>query len=284
MLNIPRLLFRRSLLLCGLCFSGCFLLGFVLFFPVDPWVGRAEQLAQSQGVLLDIKAPRLAFPLVLRAEEVTVGSPRLPHPPIVLSAVAVAPLWSSLVGANPGVDYRLDVFGGEISGQAFRQGAVSAFFSKLEFDEPLGAQLPLRLRGELRTGTFDGILPLAGRNRSRLDFEMSALELSGLQKFGSENDSLPIGTLTCAAGATGANVKITRLEVAGPMFNADGSGTLRLGRTPATSFVNLTLSLAPNAAFDPVLLELLKLVGEKQAAGGYRFHLRGPLNAVQLVK
>jgi len=284
MVKFLKALFRRSFLLCLVSFLCCFLLGLVLFFPLSSLKNRAEIMAQRYDIILNMKTPQLTFPLGLKSEEVNINHPRLSRPDLTLSSVMLFPLWSTLFGDNPGGTYSADVWQGEIRGQGFRNGQVTASFSNLTFDERLSPQLSLRLRGELKSGAFDGVLPLAGRNRSQLQFEMSDLQLTGLQKVGGQNDLLPIGRINCVATAVGSKINIAELDISGPALTGSGRGTLRLGQSPATSSANLILEVTPGADFDPVLLDMLRLVTTQGKDGKFRIHLRGALNAIKMVK
>lgn len=283
MVKVLNLLFRRSFFLCLIVFVCSFLLGIVVFFPLSSLKMRAEYMVQRYGLILAMEKPELAFPLGLKSESLTVKHQQISHPPVTLSSVAVHPLWSTLIGENPGLTFSMDGWQGKISGRTFLDGRSAISFTNLIFDEQLSPRLPMRLRGELEAGAVEGVLPLEGRNRSQLQFELNDLQLTGLQNLGGQDDTFPIGQLNCTADTVGSRIDIVSLDISGPAFAGSGRGTLRLGKSPATSSVNLILEVTPGADFDPILLDMLMLVTTKGENGQLRIHLRGPLNAIKLV-
>ncbi len=280
--SLPRQLFRHPVFLCLVSFCCCLLLGLLLFFPLAPFARQLEQLAQTKKLELKIDKPQLLFPLGLGATDVTLSHPQLLHPPFQFNDVALRPLWLSLAGSNPGVSFTLETFQGEISGSAYRDGKLQATLTNLHILEPLGPQLPLTLEGVLSNAEFDGTLPLAGKNQSRLQLELSELSLKGMQALGSSSDSLPLGRLNITAEAKGPLVQLNNLSATGPAFDLKGSGSLRLGRTPSGSSLNLNLVLTPKAGLDPMLKDLLSLTKKPQADGSYQLSLRGALAKLRL--
>lgn len=279
---IFRKLIRHPVFLCLTVFIGCFIIALLLFLPLDQLARQIEQQAKKQGYELQIDNPHLLFPLGLGAEQMELSHPRLAHPPVQLRAVSLQPLWLSLASNNPGLRFGFEAYLGKIDGSAYRDGRVEASFSQLQFQEPLGAQLPLGIEGTLVKGEFNGQLPLAGKNRSRLQLQLRDLRLTGMQTLGSSSDILQLGDLTCTAEANGPIIQISTLSNTGPGFDLTGSGNLRLGRTAATSRVNLKLLLTPKSAFDPTLKDMLSLLKKPQPNGSYQLNLSGALTNVRL--
>jgi type II secretion system protein N len=222
--------------------------------------------------------------LGVKVEEVAVGAPQFPHPPVRIQSLSVAPRWAALFGDNPGVSYRARAWHGTIDGVAYRDGSVAATLTDLRFDEPLGERLPLRLKGTLSSGSFDGVVPLQNKKRSQLRLEMDGLELAGLRSMGVEGDVVTLGKLDCLVDANGMTLTLKTFEIVGPELSASGSGFVRLGRRLERSLVNLTLDVKPGTGFDPFLLDMLKLGATAGNDGSYRIQLRGPLRSVQLVR
>lgn len=275
-------LLRHPAVLCLASFLVCFCLALLLFLPLDPFARQLEQLAQRQGVQLNIDGPQLRFPLGLGAEEVRISHPQLPHPPFALKAIDLRPLWLSLAGDNPGLDFKLEAFQGQVSGTAYRDGSLQTSLTGLQLTEPLGPQLPLTLLGVLTKGEFNGQLPPAGKNQSRLQLTLEDLRLTGLQKLGSAEDTLPLGQLSCTAEAKGPLIQVSNLTASGPALDLKGNGSLRLGRTAANSSLNLNLVLTPKDALDPVLKDLLSLLKKSQADGSFQLNLRGGLSNLRI--
>ena len=275
-------LLRHPVFLCLASFFLCFILALFLFLPLEPFARQLEQLVKKQGVQLQIDGPRLLFPLGLGADELEISHPKVDHPPFQLLEVDLRPLWLSLLGSNPGFDFELKAYQGDISGTAYRDGTVQLDLHKLQIDEPLGSQLPLTLEGVLVKGEFDGTLPLAGKNKSRLLLELDELRLKGMQNVGSSDDFLPLGRLSFTAEAKGPLVQISNLSSTGPAFDLKGSGSLRLGRIAANSSLNLNLVLTPKSGLDPALNDLLSLLKKPQADGSYQLSLRGGLSNLRI--
>jgi len=281
-LNHVGKLLRHPVFLCLASFAICFVLAFLLFFPLKPFARQLEQLAKKQGVELQITTPRILVPFGLGAKQLKLSHPAIEHAPFQLQNIDLRPLWLSLFGNNQGIRFELNALTGEIKGTAYRSGAVQLDLSKLQINEPLGEQLPLSLEGELRTGTFNGVLPLAGKNQSRLQLEFSQLRVIGMKNIGSSDDILQLGRLTCAAEAKGPLVQISNLSATGTAFDLKGSGTLRVGRTPANSSLNLSLVLTPKAGLDPMLKDLLSLTKKPQPDGSYQLSLRGAVSRLRI--
>lgn len=281
-INVFRKLTRRPVFLCLTVFLVCFILAFVFSLPLDQLARQVEQQAKKQGLELQIDNPQLRFPLGLGAEQLQVSHALLVHPPFQFQAVSLHPQWLSLISNNPGLRFDLEAYQGQINGSATRDGNVQATFSQLQFQEPLGSQLPLVLAGVLEEGEFAGQLPLAGKNRSRLQLKLNNLRLNGMQKIGSRSDILQLGTLTGTAESNGPVVQLSNFLITGPGFDLTGSGSLRLGRTAANSKLNLRLILTPKSALDPTLKDMLSLLKKPRPDGSYQLNLSGMLSSVRL--
>lgn len=274
--------FCHPLFLCSVSFLVCFCLGLLLSFPLAPYTRQLEQLARQQGLELQLAPPAITFPLGLKVDELAISHPQFPHPPLQFTDLALQPLWTTLTGDNPGVSFALKALQGQIEGSAFRSGKIELTLDGLTIAESLGPQLPLSLNGQLDKGEFNGTLPFEGKNQSRLQLDMSNLQLAGMQKIGASDDILPLGQLNCSMEATGKKLKITRLEIDGTALTLNGNGTLHLGRTPARSSVNLNLALTPQADLDPMLKDMLSLLQKPQADGSYQLRLLGTLENVRI--
>ncbi len=275
-------LFRHPVVFCIASFVTCFVLALVLFFPLKPFARQLEQLVEKQGVQLQIDSPKLHFPFGLGADKLIISHPKVQHPPFQLQNIDLRPLWLSLFGSNPGLSFGLNAYKGDISGTAFRDGKVQIDLRKLQINEPLGPKLPLTLEGVLANGTFDGTLPLAGKNQSRLQLELVDLRVLGMKSIGSSDDALLLGRINCTVEAKGPLVQISTLTATGPAFDLKGSGSLRLGRIAANSSLNLNLVLTPKEALDPMLKDLLSLVKKPESDGSYQLSLRGSLSRLRI--
>lgn len=272
---------RRPLLPCLLSFFCCYLLGLVLFFPVELIISKTAQQAEQQGLEVQIHAPEILFPPGLGIAQLTLQHPGFPHPPLELTEVELKPIWTSLFGLNPGIAYDLQVFSGTVQGNAFRNGAVEAKLGGLKINQQLGPQLPLQISGDLVDGEFYGNLPLQGKNPSKLSLTLDNLLISGMERIGSGNDQLQINSIYCEVRGSGSQFKITELTATGPALNLDATGTIRLGPSPQRSPVNLNLTITPQPALDPVLADLLSVLKKPQPDGSYQLRLFGTLANVR---
>ncbi|ORJ62539.1 type II secretion system protein GspN [Geothermobacter hydrogeniphilus] len=272
---------KRQVLLCLLCGLLAALVAFWINLPVSPLADRLVQSAAKQGLHLVIDRPALAFPFGLHAAGVEVRIPNLPHPPIPLRGLTLTPAWTSLFGSNPGLDLETGVMSGKLWATVHRKGDITLRLKGLQLSESLGPRLPLQVVAVIESGQFNGRLPLAGRNSSELELTLNSAALVGLKTFGAAGDRLNLGRIRLKAAGRGATLKITTLEASGGDIEAAGSGSLTLGRTPASSRLNLTLQLKPSAGLDPALRDLLNLLGKPGRDGRYRLRLSGPLNALR---
>lgn len=275
-------LFHQPIFLCIVSFGFSFLLAILFFLPLDPFARQLEQQAAKQGFQLQVEQPQLLFPLGLGAGSLQISYTQLQHSPFILDNIDLRPLWLSLTSDNPGLSFELETMQGKISGSVHRDGSLQINLANLQVKEPLSPELPLILDGHLVKGTFDGKLPLTGKNISRLQLELVDLRIKGMQKLGSNHDLLPLGQLTLAAEAKGPLLQISRLRGTGPAFDLKGSGSLRIGRTVASSSLNMNLILTPKDTLDPALKDLLSLLKKPQPDGSYQLSLRGALSNLRV--
>lgn len=269
-------LLRHPATLCSLSFLCCFVLALLLNLPLTPLSNQLIQLARQHQLQLQLQPPELLFPPGLGVERLEIGTEQLSRP-LLLTELALYPLWSTLVGDNPGVRFRAQTLQGKVDGVAFRNGRVDAQLAGLQFNEALGPQLPLTISGRLDNGSLIGVLPVQKGNDSRLQLAFNALELAGLQKFGASDDLLPLGQLHCQIDISGETLTLNRLDLSGTALTLSGRGTVRLGATPARSSLNLELELTPQSALDPMLRGMLELLQKPQPDGSYLLRLSGTL-------
>jgi len=125
-------------------------------------------------------------------------------------------------------------------------------------------------------------LPFVGQNKGQVQMTLAEIQLTGMQKLGSSSDLLALGQARLSAEAVGPLIRITAVSVAGPSLSLQGSGSLRLGRTPASSSLNLGLTLTPGAGLDPMLKDLLSLMKKPQRDGSYRITISGNLAGLRM--
>lgn len=272
-------LLAHPLVLCAGCFSSFFLVGLLLFFPLEPWARQLEQLAQDQEIELKIEDPRLRFPPALTLSRVRIGIRDFPSaPPLQLDSILIRPLWSSLVGDNPGITFFGRDSSGTINGRYFRNGELTLMVSNFGINAPLSRTIGLR--GLLSKGHFSGVIPLSAGETSLMEFQLRDLELSGFTTIGSRRDQLILSELSCQATATGPVVTLKELTAQGPDLALTAGGHLRLGPTVEKSFADLNVTIKPRADLDPFLLELLQLASPRGKDGDFNLRLKGALSTI----
>lgn len=276
---------RRRLLLGAtallLLLGGCGL-GFYLAFPGEALRHYLQQEARRRWQL-ELQIGRLAprLPVGLRAEELALPLAGVTLP---VERLDVAPLWSSLLGGNPGTAFTARLLGGELHGSLRRRGELSLDGRALAVTLPLPRTSGLVLHGELREASFGGALPPRPEGESRLQLTLENCALTGLKTVGLGNDRLELGRLVLAAAGRGNALAVQRLSLDGGALSASGEGTLLLAAQPAQTRLNLALALRPGAQLDPLLTDLLALVAAPSADGVYRLRLGGLLTAPALQK
>lgn len=280
--NFLSRLVGHPLVLCAASFLLCFILALLIFLPLDPLARQLEQAALEQKLQLEIGRIATSLPPGMKLGQLVLSSPQLADHSLKIDQIRLQPRWLSLFGKNPALDYQLKAYEGSGQGQAARNGEVSLELNGLRLRESLQPQLPLELSFLLTAADFAGQLPFAGQNNGRLQFTIDELQASGMQKLGSGADLLVLGQARMTAESVGPLVRITALSIDGPSLKLQGTGSLRLGRTPAGSSLNLGLTLTPGAELDPMLKDLLSLMKKPQRDGTYRINIGGTLASLRI--
>lgn len=278
---ISRLL-SHPLFLCGASFLLCFLLSLLVFLPLDPLARQLEKAALEQRLQLEIGHISTRLPPGIKLDQLVLGSPQLADHSLKIDQIALQPRWLSLFSQNPALHYQLKAYEGSGQGQVARNGQVRLQLNDLRLRESLQPQLPLELSFLLTSANFAGQLPFAGQNTGSLQFTIDELQVSGMQKLGSGADLLKLGQAQLTAESVGPLVRITTLNIDGPSLRLSGTGSLRLGRTPAGSSLNLGLTLTPQAGLDPLLKDLLSIMKKPQRDGSYRLNIGGTLTSLRI--
>jgi type II secretion system protein N len=268
--------------LCG--FIAAFVLGFVLFFPLEPLARKAENLLAKQGQLtLKIDAPGWGIPPGISAERVTLTTAAIPDEEFRLTDLSLTPLWSSLLSSNPGISATAKFFSGDLALAARKQGQVELQLSGARLvEQKLSPQLSILVSAQNGDLQFNGVLPVAGNNQSQFKLALQQIELSGMTALGAGKDLLKAGSLQLNAALKGQTVTLETLQLSGGELEITGSGTLMLASRPQASRINLNLVLKPGSGLDPQLRDLLSLLSNPEADGSIKLRLLGSLAAPQL--
>lgn len=275
-------LVSQSVFLCVASFLLCFVVALLIFFPWDPLARQVEKAALEQKLQLKIGHIATSLPPGIRLNPLILSTPELVDHSLKIDQFALQPQWLSLFGKNPAVAYQFEAYQGSGQGQAARNGQIRLQLNGLRLQESLQPQLPLELSFLLKNADFTGRLPFVRQNASQLQLVLDDLQVAGMQKFGSGNDLLALGQARLTAEGVGPLIRITALSVEGPSLKLQGSGSLRLGRTPASSSLNLSLTLTPGGGLDPMLGDLLSIMKKPQRDGTYRINIGGTLTRLRI--
>ncbi|NCO50615.1 MAG: type II secretion system protein GspN [Deltaproteobacteria bacterium] len=280
--NILLRLLAKPVVLCFAGFLVSFFVALLLFFPLDPLARQIEQAALEQKVQLEIGSISTSLPPGVKLGQLILSTPEMADHALKIDQIAFQPRWLSLFSKNPAIAYQLRAYQGSGQGQGARNGQVSLQLKGLRVQESLQPQLPLELSFLLKDADFAGRLPFVGQNKGQVQMTLAEIQLTGMQKLGSSSDLLALGQARLSAEAVGPLIRITAVSVAGPSLSLQGSGSLRLGRTPASSSLNLGLTLTPGAGLDPMLKDLLSLMKKPQRDGSYRITISGNLAGLRM--
>jgi len=258
---------------------GGWLVGLLLWFPSAALETRLEQEAnrqlRGQGRLeLDGLSPRLPFALGVRT-----GTLNLTQPALAIAAedIVAAPLWRSLFGGNPGLNFSAQLLEGEAQGFVRRDGELDLKLRDLRLALPLLENSQLAVEGTLTQGAFTGSWPPRDGSAGQLLLTLTGVRLTGLSTFGAKEDALELGTLELIVDGQGKAFKIERLETRGGHLIGTGGGSLLLADQLPASRMNLTLTLKTTAEMDGHLRELLGLLVPPAPDGSLVLRLSGTL-------
>lgn len=258
----------------------CLVVSFFLFFPTQALKDRIELEAGSAGpVVLEMGDLGLRFPPTLRASDIRVVF-KAPRPQTVdIDTATVSPLWSTLVGGNPGFAFRTDLMEGELDGDYRRSGEthVEAHGIVLDRALPLTGDLQLRLMARLNQGELSAVLPPRDDSASHVDLAFSQVRLAGLEAFGLTRDVLNAGDISLQASGTGRSLKIERATATGGDIELSATGTLFLAYPVDRSRLNLQVTIRPAASLDSQSRDLLQMLIKPEKDGTSRLRIVGTL-------
>ncbi len=254
------------------------LISFYWAFPSRTLKARLElELAQNYGLQAQLSPPKLVFPPGLSCSKVDLSFAKPYNRSLPLRKVRISPLWFSLLGDAPGLRFRGDLNGGTLTGTSRRNGQTDLFADGVIVQETLQENGGASLQGTLQNSRFSGLLPLQLPGNRNLDLTLSRIKLSGLEAYGVNKGSLDLGQLILQAEGQGKTLQLKKLSLRGGALEGSGQGTIMIGASPAASRLNITLQLRPGTGLDPVLKELLSVIGSSAPNGSRRVRLSGSL-------
>lgn len=274
---------RAGIVLLGL---GLLLLGGItglfLALPTDALTNRLIQEVETRtNTEIDISGGmQLALPLALRGAESVVQPRALTQfPPVRIDRFQVRPLWTSLLTLNPGLTADAQLMNGSMSAAYRADGSLNLQADNLLLDLPIEQGFNLQLKGRLLQGRLNTVVPLGRETASRLTLTLDRVRLLGLT--GQEN-GLRLGTIRLELNGEGNSFRVAELRAVEGDFTVTGAGRVLLGNSPASSRLNLRLTIRPEASADPTLADLLRMTGRENSAGAYQLRLGGSLARPEL--
>lgn len=196
-------------------------------------------------------------------------------PTIPIDSFSLAPQWLTLLSGNPGVRLNVQLFGGKLRAEVFRDGSLSAAASQLNLGLLPSKEQAIKLSGQLEKMTLTSVVPLGKTSESHV-----AVTLRGVNATGNSNVpvSLNLGDVAINGAGRGRSFKIMTLSADKGDLQVNGSGSFLLGRDLASTQVNMKIEMRPEAQIDPMLVDLLTLGSRQMANGGYELKLSGALS------
>ncbi len=206
------LLAGAGLLLLGM------LTGVYLFFPADALKQRIIQEVEAHaGVAvqsLQIEQVSLYPLLTLDAVGIELGLTGLPLP-IPIEALSIAPQWSTLLSADPGVLVQGSLMNGTITAGLLKSGAISARAAGLRFDLPMQKPLPFNVTGTLSEAAFDGGTQLDTETKTHLLLRLADVNVLGLELLKADGSGLALGEITLEAEGQGRSMRVKTISAKG---------------------------------------------------------------------
>ena len=262
-------------LICVALFLVSVLAGFYLFFPNNALRERVVHESASRADLtVTMDSLSLSPIFTLKAGGLAIRHEDLPVP-VAIDQLTLAPEWTSLLSGDPGVSIEASVMGGAVSSIITKSGEVTAQGENVRLDLPIEEPFPLQVNGQLSRLNFSGGTRLDTETSSELAMQLTDVQVIGLEMLNANGGRLPLGEITLNVEGQGRAMKVTTLSAEGGAFDVSGSGTVLIGRTAASSRLNLSLQVKPTAQADPSLVSLLELSGQPSDNGAYTLRLSG---------
>ncbi|PLY10977.1 MAG: type II secretion system protein GspN [Desulfuromonas sp.] len=262
-----------------LIFVAAFCSGFWMALPEQQLLQRARTaLYEASGLVLTAKELEIGFPLTLRGTQCQLAPLPLPAP-LYLEELRVAPRWHSLVLGRPSLDVDVVAYGGLLSGRLGLDGQLEIELRDLDLARLEGFAGDYRLAGRVRGAAHGNV---TSRDGVDWQLQLSGLELSGLEALGIQKP-LPLGELVSDGKLQGRTLQIAGLQLQHGALEANGSGSVILGRNPASSRIAAAVKVRAGESLPGMLASLLELTEQRPDAEGWRtLRLDGRLDAPRL--
>ena len=199
--------------------------------------------------------------------------------PLKIERLSLAPQWSTLLSSDPGVRFQAQLMNGDVTAEILKSGLISAIAKGLRFDLPLQKPIVMTITGNLGEAKIDAATRLDPETKTQLYLQLSDFSISNLDFLKEGSPDVSLGNIIIKSTGQGRVMKIDTLSAKGGDFSANGEGTLFIGRTAATSRINLSLNIKAEGSAHSTLVSLLDLSGPPDANGDYRLRVTGTLAA-----
>lgn len=251
--------------------------GIYLFFPAETLKQRViqELATRTRG---DVQIGQLKlFPLLtLDLRRLSVATTGLPQA-LVIDHLTVSPRWLSLLSANPAMQVKTRLLNGSVTADFSKNGTFNARGAGLRFDLPIQQPLPFSITATLDDASLDSALRLDQETSTQLSLRLLDAMVHGLTALDAGNQGLALGEIILQADGQGRTLLIKSVSARGGVLEVDGAGSVLIGRTAATSRINLTLQVRPGPNATAEITALLELAGKPAADGHYPLRLNGTL-------
>ncbi|MDX2496182.1 MAG: type II secretion system protein GspN [Desulfuromusa sp.] len=271
------MLFRKSkiIVVALILFILGLLTGVFFSFPEMKVKQKVISAIETQGhIIVDQGEITMGF-LAIEGSDFLIRPENPLWPSISIDSFSITPQWLTLLSKNPGVRLDMQLFGGTLSAEMFRDGTLSAAASQLNLALLLPKEQAIKVSGQLEKMTLTSVVPLRKTSESLVTLTLKSVNITG-------NSGLPLslnlGDVAINGTGRGRSFKIMTLRADKGDLQINGNGSLLLGRDLASTQVNMKIEMRPEAQIDPMLVDLLALSSRQAPNGSYELKLSGPLS------
>ncbi len=195
--------------------------------------------------------------------------------PISINSLHIAPLWLFLLTKNPGIRLKMQLSGGTLLADMFRDGTLVATASQLNLAPLLPKDQAVKVSGQLAEMKLSGTISLGKTSESFVALTLKNVRATGNRALKME---LNLGDIVINGTGRGRSFKIVSLKADRGDLSISGKGSILLGRDLSSTRVNIKMDIHPEETADPMVVELLKLGTRQTANGSYELSLSGSLS------
>ncbi|MCK5069180.1 MAG: type II secretion system protein GspN [Desulfocapsa sp.] len=274
--TISRLFNKSKIILVALIlFIFGLVAGIFFSFPEMKVKQKIISAIETQGhVIVDQGEITMGF-LTIKGSDFLIRPENPLWPTISIDSFSITPQWLTLLSKNPGVRLDMQLFGGKLWADIFRDGTLIAAASQLNLGLLLPKEQAIKVSGQLEKMTLASVVPLGKTSESLVTLTLKSVNVTG-------NSDLPLslnlGDVAINGTGRGRSFKIMTLRADKGDLQINGNGSLLLGRDLASTQVNMKIEMRPEAQIDPMLVDLLTLGSRQTPNGGYELKLSGTLS------